>query len=116
MPATTRNSNRGDRIARACRLFDRAHASYTRGRLAAAEKTGRQSLELLEKAQGAYHPDVSNVLNTLAAIVQARGAYDEAEALARRSVEIMDGVPEDKELEIEQIRAQALGRLAGICR
>jgi tetratricopeptide (TPR) repeat protein len=81
-----------DPIDAACRLHEAAVAHRGAGRLARAQAACRRSLALLEEVVGPDHPDVANVLNTLVLVLHELERYDEAEALARRSVGIMEAI------------------------
>ena len=72
-------------------LLDRsAHAAilFGLGRLDEAETSLRGLLGDLEAAFGADHPEVAVALNNLAATLQARGAWAEAESLYRRVIAV----------------------------
>ena len=79
-----------DDIDRACRLHDRAVAARAGGKCDQAESLGQRALALLEKAAGADHPDVANVLNHLAGVHVDRSDYAKAERLYRRAVRILE--------------------------
>src|SRR5262249_11565149 len=85
------------------------------GRLARAQAACRRSLAILEQVVGPDHPDVANVLNTLVMVLHDRDRYDEAEALARRSVGIMEAIPCDDE-DLARVRVQSLRTRAWIGR
>ena len=112
--ADTRNTRR-DPVEAACRLHDAAVEHREAGRLAQAQAACRRSLRLLEQAVGPGHPDVANVLNTLALILRDRDRYAKAEPLAQRSVGIMEEISSDDE-PVARIRVQSLRTLAGIHR
>jgi tetratricopeptide (TPR) repeat protein len=73
-------------------------------------------------APGGSPPDVANLLNNLAALQQTRGQYDQAEALSRRSLAIIEDilgneatlaeVDEETALALRRIHQQALAHLA----
>ena len=58
------------------------------GDLDAAGATHRRALEVAERAFGADHPEVGNVLNNLGVIAEERGDYLQATALYDRALEI----------------------------
>lgn len=60
---------------------------YAMGRLEAAEPMLRKVLELREKVVGPNHPDVSDSLINLAALLNSRGRYSDALPLLDRSLE-----------------------------
>jgi tetratricopeptide (TPR) repeat protein len=70
--------------------------------------------QYFERACGAEHPDVANILNDLAGICADQGNYAEAACLAQRSVAIMEQIPASPDLEL--LRVQSLSTLAGIYR
>jgi tetratricopeptide (TPR) repeat protein len=98
----------------AVRLHDLAVSRWAEGRPQEAVPLCRQALTRVEYAVGRQHPDVANLLNTLAGLYADLGDYDEAERLAQRSVAMMEGVTGDVELEV--LRVQSLGTLAGLYR
>src|SRR5438034_7063057 len=108
MPRTARRIPRRDPVEAACRLHETAAEQLAQGRADRAETSCRRSLRLLVRAVGPNHPDLANVLNTHAAILQDRGAYAEAEAAARRSVAIVQEIPEGEGQDVERIRVQSL--------
>src|SRR5262249_36526667 len=116
MSATARGATRRDPVELACRLHEAAVAQQARGRADRAEAACRRSLRLLEQALGPDHPDLANVLNTLAGILQGRTAYDEAEAACRRSVAIVEAIPRGAGPDVERIRVQSLDHLATLWR
>jgi hypothetical protein len=71
-------------------LHDRAVALQERTQLAEAEDCCRRSLLLFEQIDGSEHPDVANVLNTLASICAQCGRHAEAEGHALRAERIME--------------------------
>jgi tetratricopeptide (TPR) repeat protein len=60
------------------RLHDLAVSRQAEGRLQEAVPLCRQALALVERAVGPHHPDVANILNTLAGIYEDLGDYAEA--------------------------------------
>jgi kinesin light chain len=106
-------NTRSDPVDAACRLHEAAVAYRGAGRLGRAQAACRRSLALLEQAVGPDHLDVANVLNTLVMVLHDCDRYDEAEALARCSVGIMETIlPDDEDL--VRVRVQSLRTLAGI--
>src|SRR5262245_62083725 len=69
----------------------------------------------MEEAVGPDHPDVANILNSLAGIHEDRGVYAVAEELYRRAVRLMEHVA-GGDPDTERLRLQSLGNLAGCCR
>jgi tetratricopeptide (TPR) repeat protein len=84
------------------------------GKHARATSLSLRALRLLEKAEGSDHPDVANVLNTLAGVHEDQSEYPEAERLYQRAVKIMENAVGDAD--VEQLRIQSLRNLAGIYR
>ena len=103
-----------DPLDEAVRLHDLAVSRQAEGKLQEAVPPCRQALAIVERAVGPYHPDVANILNTLAGIYEDLGDYAEAERLAQRSVAIMEAMTGS--LEVEMVRVQSLCTLAGIYR
>jgi hypothetical protein len=89
MLQVARRSPRRDPVGVACRLHAAAVTRREQGRFKAAQSACRRSLRILEQTVGTDHPDVANVLNSLAGIVQDLGEYARAEAVSRRSVGVM---------------------------
>ena len=80
--------------------------------LPGAETCCREALALQEEIDGPVHPDVANLLQSLASILDMRGRHDEAEVCARRAVAIMDEVAHLVEgTEAVCVHVQALGQL-----
>ena len=98
----------------AVRLHDLAVTRQAEGRLQEAVPLCRQALALVEHAVGPYHPDLANVLNSLAGLYAELGDYAEAERLAQRSMAMMEEATGSTEIEV--LRVQSLGTLAGISR
>jgi hypothetical protein len=101
-----------DPLDEAVCLHDLAVARWAAGRLQEAVPLGRLALAIVERAVGPHHPDVANVLNTLAGMYAELGDYAEAERLAQRSAAMMEEVTGG--IEVEVLRVQSLGTLAGI--
>jgi len=53
-----------------------------------AEPLFKQSLEILRKIYGEYHPYVATTLNNIAGLYTEKGKYDEDEPLFKQSLEI----------------------------
>ena len=70
-----------DLLDEACCLHDRAMSLDTQGKHAEAATSALRPLHLLERALGPDHPDIANVLNTLAGVCQHQDKYAEAERL-----------------------------------
>src|SRR5687767_11797155 len=87
-----------DPIDEAVRLHAEALAAVDEGRYDAARTLASDALALFERESGPGHPDLANVLNCLSTIHTQDGGYAEAEACARRAVDIM-----------RQVRAHAAG-------
>jgi tetratricopeptide (TPR) repeat protein len=103
-----------DPLEEASRLHDRAVSWRAQGQYAEALASSQQTLALCEREVGPDHPDVANVLNTLAGTYEDQGNYAEAEWLYQRSVAIMAALTGS--LEIETLRVQSLCGLAGLYR
>jgi tetratricopeptide (TPR) repeat protein len=103
-----------DPLDEAVRLHDLAVTRQAKGRFHEALPLCRQALVIVECAVGPHHPDVANLLNTLAGLYEDLGDHVEAERLAQRSVVLMEEVTGSLELEV--LRLQSLGTLAGIYR
>src|SRR5579859_6264552 len=88
-----------DAIATASRLHERALRSHTEGKLEEAKVLCARSLHILERESGPRDPALANALNTYGVIQQDLGSYAEAEALFRRSVEIVQDLPSDPDLD-----------------
>lgn len=113
-PPPAERQGRRDALEDASRLHDHAVAARARGECAAAAARARAALALFEQALGPDHPDVANVLNTLAGSYEDQGEYAQAEQLNQRSVAVME--PLSGGLEVAMLRVQSLGYLAGIYR
>src|SRR5215813_2683721 len=114
MASTTQQISVHDAVERACRLHEAALALYAEGNSQKAEPMFRRALRLLERAEGADHPDVAQVLNNLAAIHEDRCEYEAAERLYERSVRIMERAIDDGDTDIIRLRLQSwrnLGRI-----
>ena len=98
----------------ASRLHDLAVSWRAQGQYAAALASSQQALALCEQEVGPDHPDVANILNTLAGTYEDQDNYAEAEQLYQRSVAIMEGLTGSRE--VETIRVQSLCGLAGLYR
>src|SRR5688572_23479805 len=107
-----------DAIQEAVRLHDLAVQYRAEGNHDKAKPASLRSLRILEKAVGPNHPDVANVLNTLASTYEDLDQYEEAEKLCLRSVQIMETIAGDPALDddIARIQVQSLGSLAGVYR
>ena len=79
-----------DPMEEVSRLHDLAVALRAQGQYAAALAASQQALALCEREVGPDHPDVANVLNTLAGTYEDQGHYAEAERLYQRSAAIME--------------------------
>src|SRR5688572_14114643 len=101
-----------DAVSGAVRLHDLAISLHAHGNLAEAAKACQQSLRKLESALPGIHPDIANVLNTLARIRGDQGAFGEAERLSKRSIRMLENVHGDDN-NVERIRIQSLCGLAG---
>jgi hypothetical protein len=77
-----------------------------------AATCARHALVYFERECGPDHPDVANILNSLAGICADQGDYPEAARLAQRSVAIMQQVTGSPDLEL--LRIQSLHTLACI--
>src|SRR6266702_3983055 len=97
-------------VERACALREKALTLRSQGQYQQAESAALEALAVLERVEGASHPDVANVLNSLAAIQIDLGKYTQAERLARRSVAIME--PLDGDGDLARLRVQSLNQLA----
>ena len=71
-------------------------------------------MALGERAVGPDHPDIANLLITLASIAEAQGDYTAAAQQAQRAVAIMEQVTGSDEIALLHI--QALNSLATISR
>jgi tetratricopeptide (TPR) repeat protein len=111
---TVGGRGRLDSLDDAVRLHDLAVSRQAKGRPQEAVPLCRQALHLMEGAVGPHHPDVANILNTLAGLYEALGDYAEAERPAQRSMAIMEEVTGSCELAVFLV--QSLGTLAGIYR
>ena len=96
-----------DAIATASRLHERALRAHTEGRLEEAKVLCARSLHILEQESAPWDPDVANALNTYGAIQQELGFYAEAEAIFRRSVEIVQDLSSDPDLDRLRVRSLA---------
>ena len=86
---TSNTGHRPDPIERASLLHDRAVAARAQGQYETAMALARRALTMLEPAVGPDHPDVANVLTTLAGIQADCGAYREVERLVQRAISMM---------------------------
>src|SRR5688572_5913803 len=88
-----------DPVAEAIRLHDLSVEYRAQGKHVKAKSASLRSLRILEKAVGPNHPDVANVLNTLAGVYEDLDQYEEAEKLCLRSVRIMETTAGDAPLD-----------------
>jgi tetratricopeptide (TPR) repeat protein len=103
-----------DAVERAFGLCESALDLYAKGESRQAETMFRRALRLLERTEGANHPDVASVLNYLAAIHEDRCEYEAAERLYERSVKILGSAVDNCDAELIQLRLQSwvnLGRV-----
>src|SRR5215469_4014167 len=107
--STVRNA-----IAVAGRLHQRALVSHANARFEEARALCERSLRILELEPGAPVPDIANTLNTYGVIQQDLGLYAGSEAAFRRSVEIVQTLSGDSEL--ERLRIRSWSHLADILR
>jgi len=103
-----------DPLEEASRVHDVAVSLRDEGQYEAAAALARRALAAFEAETGPDHPDIANILNTWAGVHEDRGDYAEAERLYRRSVDIMEQVTGD--LELEMLRVQSWRKLAGLYR
>src|SRR4029450_4975001 len=59
---------------------------HARGQFARGEPAARRSVELRERALGSEHPAVAADVAALAALIDAQGRFDEAEAMYLRAL------------------------------
>src|SRR5262245_58337660 len=114
MATTTHQASSHDPVERACRLHEAALACFAEGKSQEAESMFRRALRILERVEGADHPDVAQVVNNLAAIYEDRCEYEAAERLYERSVRIMERTGAEDDREIIRLRLQSwqnLGRI-----
>jgi tetratricopeptide (TPR) repeat protein len=104
-----------DPLEKASELHDLAVSLRAQDQYAAAMAASRQALAVFEREVGPDHPDVANILNTLAGLHQDQGEYGQAEQLLQRSVALLARVPGSLEV-VEVLRVQALCGLAGVYR
>ncbi len=102
-----------DSITQACRLHQRATRDFAAGRLAAAEAACRQALRKMRRGVGLRHPDSVNIANTLGAILEGAGRYQEAARIFQESVR---NSPRAAEREVGLIRVQSLASLGNLLR
>jgi CHAT domain-containing protein/Tfp pilus assembly protein PilF len=67
-----------------------AEVMYNLGRYAEARPLYERSLNLIEKTQGADHPDTAVVLNNLGGMQRELGEFDKARALIERALSITE--------------------------
>ena len=103
-----------DDIDAAVRLHDEGMAARAEGDYARALRLGLEALGMLERLEGAAHPDVANVLNHIGGAHVDCGDYAEAERAYRRAVAIME--PLGGEPDLDCIRVQALTNLGSLHR
>jgi CHAT domain-containing protein/Tfp pilus assembly protein PilF len=77
-------------VEEAYRLNQEAVKLYQQGKYNEAEPLLKRSLDILQKALGANHPDVATSLNNLAQLYSDQGNYSAAEPLYKRSLEIRE--------------------------
>ncbi len=98
-------------------LHDQAVALQAQGRHAEAEVCCRRSLSILQETDGPEHPDVANVMNTLASLCAGQGRPTEAEEHAIRALAMMEKLADVVEgIEAHQILIQSLSLLGDIYR
>ena len=86
----------------------------TQGQFEEAEALAQQALAAFEGETGPDHPDIANILHTLAGVHEDRGDYAEAEPLYQRAVDIMQ--PLSGGIDVEMLRVQSWRSLAGLYR
>ena len=96
------------------RSYEAAVAHLEQGRLREAESGCHRALRALERAAGRDHPELAVVLDTLVRIRLDRGDLAGAEESGRRAVTLARAAVTG--VDCRRILAQALGRLAGVCR
>lgn len=101
-----------DPLDDAVRPHDLAVSRQAEGRLQEAVPLCRQALALVERAVGPHHPDVANILNTLAGIYEDLGDYAEAVRLSQRSVAMMEEVTGSIEMEVLRVQSLCTRALA----
>ncbi|WP_437841990.1 tetratricopeptide repeat protein [Sorangium sp. So ce1153] len=97
-------------LEEAARLSARIVELERAGRYDEALPLARRALELREQALGPEHPDVATSLDSLAALLWAKGDYAAAEPLYRRALAILEKAlgPEHPDV------AESLNNLAGL--
>src|SRR6187551_3086863 len=106
-----------DPIDVAVGLHGEALAAIEEGRYDAARVLACESLALFERESGPGHPDLANVLNCLATIHTHRAEYPQAEACARRAVNIMRDVRvQASGADIDRLYVQSLTALGNALR
>jgi tetratricopeptide (TPR) repeat protein len=112
-----RTPQSADPIDEAVRLHDEAVSARERGSRDEAEVLATQALDILESNAGPDHPDVANVLLCLAGVHEDRAEYSAAEPRYRRAVRILNQAAEEtSDRDVQRLRMQAIGGLAGVCR
>ena len=82
---------------------------YSRnGKDAEAEAGFRRAIESLERSGGAGNPPLANPLMRYADHLRRRGHYDAAEPLYRRSLQLLEGRPDDSLPELYTAYADVL--------
>jgi tetratricopeptide (TPR) repeat protein len=107
-------SPRAAQVEAAVRLHDRAVALTGQGRLGEARELAQRSLRGLESVLGPRHPDVANVLDTLATIEEERGDPAAAERFLRRAAAALRRCPLGGDA--GRIRSQVLRHLGNVHR
>src|SRR5688572_16166284 len=106
-----------DPIDEAVGLHADALAAIEAGRYDAACQLASESLELFLRESGPGHPDLANVLNCLATIYTHQAEYAQAEASARRAVNIMRDVrTQTAGADIDRLYVQSLTALGNALR
>ena len=106
----------GGLVDLAVQLHQQALDQGQKGNLRRALILSRHAWRFMAMGDGAESPDVANIGNSLSGFFQDLGRYDDAERVARRSVEIMEQYAGDPDRSIQTVRTQSLDTLGAVLR
>jgi tetratricopeptide (TPR) repeat protein len=93
-------------------LDQQARTLFTQGRIADAESTMRQALQLAERRYGTQDTHVIGLVGDLALILKTQGKFVQAEALYLRAAAIVDKLPAGDALHAQSLRDLARAYVA----
>src|SRR5207249_8273159 len=96
------------------RIHDAAASYSAQGKYLKARPLCLRSLQILETTLGPNHPDVANVLHSLAGTYEHQSEPEQAEKLYVRSLSIAEAA--QRSVDIDTLHIQALSSLADLYR